>query len=173
MQINDFDEVTTSIVTITLNSLKIVNEKLLNELDYSGATALVRGIQIVKYQKAIFVIGIFSMFDSQLQECFGCKNGFKTTGEFLKNREHYDLENKFRLYILAINVLKHGHGRSYDALKAKNESLPFKLNFSERTISEEGDISLISTLIDVDDKFVKNCGQIINEIYNVIRNSKK
>lgn len=79
-----------------------------------------------------------------------------------------DLRERFGELILAINVLKHGRGRSYDLLVTKVESLPFRVKLPEEVFFFEGDVSEISTLVEVDDVFVQRCSDVISEVSQVI-----
>jgi hypothetical protein len=79
------------------------------------------------------------------------------------------LQEKFSDFQGAINALKHGRGRSYDALVAKAAGLPFKVKLPAEDFFNEGDVSEISTLIDVDDNFVRECASLIQDISFAIR----
>ncbi len=70
-------------------------------------------------------------------------------------------------------MLKHGRGRSYDALVSKASALPFKIKLPTEAFFFEGDVSEISTLIEVDNEFVINCAQVISDVSEVIRSERK
>jgi hypothetical protein len=61
----------------SLQALQEVESKILEQLQTSGSTNLVKNLQMIQLQKAIIAIGIFSMFESILQDNLACKNGFK------------------------------------------------------------------------------------------------
>lgn len=65
---------------------------------------------------------------------------------------------------LGINVLKHGRGRSYDALIKKARVLSFKIKLPNELFFSEGDVSEVSTLIDVDHAFLLLCAEVIREV---------
>lgn len=67
-------------------------------------------------------------------------------------------------------TLTHGRGKSYDALVANSEDLPFKIKLPNENFFFEGDVSEISTLIEVDDNFVLNCAELIEQISKEVRN---
>jgi hypothetical protein len=112
---------------------------------------------------------MFSLFDSILQERLSCRNGFEEVKKRLIQTGKVELHNRFDDFVCAINVLKHGRGRSYNALVSKSESLPFRLKLPGEYFFDEGNVSEISTLIEVDDKFVLNCAELIELVSKEIR----
>ena len=112
---------------------------------------------------------MFSLFEASLQDGLNCRNGFGEAAKVLDDEGEQDLKERFDDLFLAINVLKHGRGRSYDALIAKVKSLPFRVKLPGESFFFEGDVSEVSTLIDVDDAFVQRCGDVISEVSEVIR----
>ncbi len=123
---------------------------------------------MIQLQKAIFAIGMFSLFDSILQNQLSCRNGFEGAKKILK-KQNIELHDRFDEFICAINVLKHGEGRSYDTLVSKAELLPFRIKLPGENFFDEGDISEVDTLIEVDDNFVLNCADLIDKVSNEIR----
>jgi hypothetical protein len=121
-------------------------------------------------QKAILAIGMFSLFESILQEGLSSRNGFEEAKKVILKNGKVELQNRFENFISAINVLKHGRGRSYDTLVSKPELLPFKIKLPGENFFNEGDVSEVSTLIKVDDEFVLNCAELIEQISKEIRN---
>lgn len=70
---------------------------------------------------------------------------------------------------LAINVLKHGKGRSYNILIAKGGgTLKEKLKDFDLEEYEENDIAALTTQIDVNDEFIYKCIDLITEISELI-----
>jgi hypothetical protein len=124
---------------------------------------------MIQLQKAIIAIGMFSLFDSILQEGLDCRNGFEEAQKILVETGNIDLKTRFENFICAINVLKHGKGRTYNALVVKSTSLPFRIKLPGENFFYEGDVSEVSTLIEVDDKFVLNCAQLIEQVSKEIR----
>ena len=61
-------------------------------------------------------------------------------------------------------MLKHGRGKSYDTLVEKSGLLPFRIKLPRESFFDEGDITEVSTLIEVDDKFVLNCAELIEQV---------
>lgn len=163
-----FTELVDRCATFTLETLRVTNERTIEELQTRGATSLVKTLQMVQLQKAIFAVGMFSIFEANLQEGLSCSNGFGEAKNILEAERELDLKECFDDLFLAVNVLKHGRGRSYDALVAKAEVLPFRIKLPDESFFFEGDVSEISTLVEVDDAFVQRCGKVISDVSKVI-----
>jgi hypothetical protein len=73
---------------------------------------------------------------------------------------------------LAINVLKHGRGRSYEHLLSKSAELEFKVKRPGESVFDEDEVSEVDTFIDVDDQFVRRCAALIQEITSFIRSKE-
>jgi hypothetical protein len=167
---HNFDDLVYRGTSFTLNALKEVNSKVIEELQTRGSTIAVEDLQMIQLQKAILAIGLFSLFDSILQEGLSCRSGFEEAKKILIQIGKFELHNRFEDFICAINVLKHGHGKSYNTLVSKSTSLPFRLKLPGESFFYEGDISEISTLIEVDDKFVLDSAELIELVSKEIRN---
>ncbi|MEW2921272.1 hypothetical protein AB1A65_07370 [Muricauda sp. ANG21] len=154
----------------TLSALKEVNSEVLKILEDRAPTSAVKSLQMIQLQKAILAVGMFSLFDSILQDRLSCKHGFRKAKEVLSQCGEDGLCDRFEIFISAINVLKHGNGRSYDFLVSNHKELPFRLKLPNESFFDEGDVSEISTLIEVDDQFVINCADVIEEVSNEINN---
>lgn len=164
-----FTELVDRCAAFTLAALNEANKRTVGALEMSGATSLVKTLQMIQLQKTIFAVGMFSIFEANLQEGLDCKDGFETAKKILKAEKEAHLKECFDDLIWAINVLKHGRGRSYDALVAKAEKLPFRIKLPGESFFSEGDVSEVSTLIEVDDSFVQRCGDVIRNVSEVIR----
>lgn len=164
-----FEDLVYRSTAFTLNALEVLNSKLIEELQTSASTIDVKNLQMIQFQKAIIAIGMFSLFDSILQKGLACSNGFEEAKKKLILSNNSELHNRFEDFIFAINVLKHGEGRSYNALVAKSDSLPFKIKLPGENFYEEGNVSEISTLIEVDDRFVLECAELIEKVSKEIR----
>jgi hypothetical protein len=170
---HDFAELVNKCATFTLTVLSAANKKTIKNLQARSATSLVKTLQMIELQKAILAVGMFSLFEASLQNCLKCKDGFSTAKNILEKVGRVDLKSTFEDLCLAINVLKHGQGRSYDALIFKANTLPFRVRLPEETFFFEGDVSEISTLVEVDDAFVQYCCGIIYEVLLVIRQQRQ
>jgi hypothetical protein len=73
---HSFTELVDRCVTFTLEPLREGNERTIEALQKSGATTLVKTLQMIQLQKAILVVGMFSMFEANLQDGLSCANGF-------------------------------------------------------------------------------------------------
>lgn len=160
------------------------------------------GLRVCRLQRAVVAIGMFSLFESLLQDRMGWDNPFKELIPYLNNLSKTELAQTFEDYKNAINVLKHGNGPSYkrlqerrvsfesiddvrkslpsnvsfepsidskDTLQEKIAPLEFKIKPSEEPFFEEGDVSEVKTLVNVDDRFVMRCAEIIEEIVQLLR----
>lgn len=166
---HSFEDLIYRSTSSTLNTLKNSNSKIIEELQTSGSTILVKNLQMIQLQKTIFAIGMFSMFDAILQGQLSCRNGFEGAKKILKEKQNLELLNRFDEFICAINVLKHGEGKSYKTLVSKYESLPFKIKLHGEMFFDKGDVSEIETLIEVDDNFVLNCANLIEMVSNELK----
>ena len=169
---HSFDELVYRCATFTLESLQGVNERTVEALQTSAATSLVKTLQIIQLQKVILAVGMFSIFEASLQDRLSCNDGFREAGEILDLQGENALKEKFSDIAAAINVLKHGRGRSYDALVAKAQTLPFRVKMPDEAFFFEGDISEVSTLVEVDDAFVQRCGNVIGQVSQVLRRAR-
>jgi hypothetical protein len=107
---------------------------------------------------------MFSMFDAILQDQLQCADGFREAAKLLDVKGKAVLKEQFSDLQLAVNVLKHGKGRSYEALVLKAASLPFRVKLPDEAFFNEGDVAEISTLVEVDDAFVLLCAEVIYEV---------
>jgi hypothetical protein len=165
---HEFTELVDRCITLTIESLNEINEKKLDALEKSADTGLVKTVQMIQLQKIILSVGIFSIFEAWLQDKLNCKDGFKTAKEILKNKDK-ELYKQFNQFYLAINVLKHGRGPSYDKLVIMANELSFTLKMPGQSFFDEGDVSEVSPyLIQVDDQFVLNCADIVRQVSKVI-----
>ena len=162
---HSFPELADRCTIFTLGALKEVEDKTIDTLQTSGATSLVKTLQMIRLEKTILAVGIFSIFEAILQDRLNCSNGFVEAKGILKQNGDSTLLSQFTDLELAVNALKHGRGRSYNALVGKDGgSLLTNIKHPDEHFFDEGDVSEISTLIDVDDKFINSCVDIINQV---------
>lgn len=143
-------------------------EKLIDdELQKSGSTRLVINLQKMQWERTIFVIGMFSLFEAVIQNELKIEKGsaFKELKRRLEKDKNMELLVRFEEFYYAINVLKHGKGSSYTKLLEKQDSLPFEITPADSSFRNEGDVSEIETLIYVDDKFLESCLAVICQCY--------
>ncbi|HYU13264.1 MAG TPA: hypothetical protein VEK82_11850 [Stellaceae bacterium] len=157
----------------TLSHSSSVREKILNELQTNASTPLIMGLRLIRLQGVVLSIGMFSLLESLLQTHVGWSQPFDHLVKYLRDHEEGALADSFNDYWLAINVLKHGSGRSYDQLLAKSANLEFKVKSEGEPFFYEGDVSEVDVLIDVDETFVRRCAGLIEEVSSVIRSNEQ
>lgn len=166
---HDFDELAFHCANFTLQSLSDANSRVISALMESGSTNLAKSLQMIQLQKAIFAVGMFSMFEANLQSRLNCKDGFKSVREILEKGKETKLKDQFDDVTAAINVLKHGTGRSYKHLLDNFQRLPFRIKKSHDQLFDEGDVSELMTLVDADEDFVRLCGETIQRVSAYLR----
>lgn len=169
---HSFDELVDRCAIFTLKTLRDANERTIEALRTSGAASLVKTLQMIQLQKAILAVGMFSIFEARLQDALSCTNGFDQAKRILDEEGKLETKEQFEDLCMAINVLKHGRGRSYDALVARAKTLPFKVKLPGESFFSEGDVSEVATMVEVDDAFVRHCGKVINDVSEVIRGAR-
>jgi len=153
----------------TLSHSRKVQGEVHEELQTSACTSLVTALRMLRLQRAILVTGMFSLFEALLQGKMGWTEPFKQLKENLKQIGDLELAETFDDYQLAVNVLKHGAGRSYHQLLARSSRLKFKVKPEGESFFHEGDVSEVAVLIDVDEQFVRQCAALIQQISSIIR----
>lgn len=166
---HEFDELIQHCTAFSLEALGAAEQRAVEALETSDATGLVKALQMVQLQRVIFAVGMFSIFEAELQDDLNAAEGFLAADEVLASMGEVALAAQFRDMKLAVNVLKHGRGRSYDALLARAESLPFRIKRHDEYLFNEGDVGEVRTLIEVDDVLVKRCADIIHVVANALR----
>lgn len=165
---HNFNELIQYSTSFNLTSINKETKNLYRNLTTNANTSNIKMLQMIELQKVIISIGMFSMFDAIVQNELNCKNGFKRINEILIDKNEIELQNSFQDLSMAINVLKHGKGRSYESLLKRIDSLKFKIKKYDEIFFDEGDISAVNTLIKVDDEFVLYCSDVIHEVYNAV-----
>jgi len=70
----DFVERSTN---FTLSVLNKADAEVTEALQNSAATNLVKTLQMIQLQKVIMAVGMFSIFESIVQDRLGCSDGFE------------------------------------------------------------------------------------------------
>ena len=73
---HNFSELVEGSTMATLNSINQIHKMTSKELETKASTSLIKSLQVLNLQKTIYIIGVFSLSESTLQECLWCKNGF-------------------------------------------------------------------------------------------------
>ena len=158
----------------TLSHSRYVEQAAVEELRTSAATPPIIALRLVRLQRAVLALGMFSLFESMLQTRMGWDIPLDQLDAYLKKHGTAGFAQKFNDYKLAINVLKHGKGRSYDELLARSTGLDFTVKSDGEYFFDEGDVSeILSLLIDVDEKFVFTCASLIEDAATLIRSIEK
>ena len=165
---HQFSELIDGCAAFTLATICERRDRVIEALKTSASTGLVKSLQTFQLTKVVLAVGMFSIFEALLQDRLACDDGFAAARDCLKAEGESDLGKRFSQYASAINVLKHGRGRSYDALLAEIDALPFRLKRPNEPFFFEGDVSEVSTLIEVDNKFVSACADVIRDVARVI-----
>lgn len=167
---HSFSELVYRCSVFTLTTLKEVEDKTIEELQTSAATPLVKTLQMVRLDKVIFAVGVFSVFEALLQDRLNCNKGFTEAKKILTQAGEITLLKQFSDIELAVNALKHGQGRSYNALIAKRGgTLTAQIKQPSENFFNERDVSEVSALIDVDEKFIECCVEVIEKVSKVIQ----
>lgn len=169
---HSFSELIGRCTAFTLNALNSARASTLQELKISGATTHVKSLQMIELQKAVVAVGMFSLFEAELQDSLACDDGFHKADGLLNRTGRTELKNRFYDFRQAINVLKHGRGASYEALISRHDTLDFKIKLPGEVFFCEGDVSEVSTLIEVNDTFVLDCAEIIQSVSEAINGSQ-
>jgi hypothetical protein len=117
----------------------------------------------------IVATGTISVFEALLQQSLGWEQPFARLDKHLREHGLDDVAERFLDYRDAINVLKHGAGRSHDRLLGRKARLDFAVRALDEPFHEEGDISEISTLVRADAAFVRSCGRLIADVARALR----
>ena len=73
---HSFSELIERCASFTLFHLTKTTEMITAELQTSDATRLVKGVQMIRLQKAVMAVGMFSIFEAILQDHLNCENEF-------------------------------------------------------------------------------------------------
>lgn len=156
-------------VAFALDHAERVEAEVVDALQTSAATGHVNALRVLTMHSSIIAIGAFQTFEGLLQQKNGWKDGFKGLDQHLRAGGHADLADRFFDYRDAINVLKHGDGRSYEKLLARQGSLPFTVKNRGQRFFDEGDVWEGIRLIDADHAFVRQCAVIIDEAVEALQ----
>ncbi len=131
-------------------------------------TVGVNVLRSVQLQRIVIVVGMLSVFEAVLKDELELREIVPELRDYLISRDKTDLAEKYEELRLAINVLKHGSGRSHEILWAKKEKLSFHIKEEGHWFFGEGDLTDGHALILVDDDFIIQCANLIEEINRVV-----
>jgi hypothetical protein len=141
----------------------------LKSLEQDGSTSRVIMARMMTMRATIVATGTISVFEALLQQSLGWEQPFAQLDTHLREQGLDELAERFLDYRDAINVLKHGAGRSHDRLLDRRERLGFSVRALDEPFHDEGDVSEVSTLVRADIAFVRNCGRLVGEVAEALR----
>lgn len=166
-----FSQLAMRCATLTDGLLEENRACVLAELRQHGTTALVRALQAVEMQGAMVAVGMVAMFDAALQDALGCRDGFAEALALIEAAGEPELHARFEDVQLAVNVLKHGRGRSHNELMARGDGLPFRVRAEDEGFNE-GDVSELARLVQVDSAFLRHCAETIDLVAELIKKQR-
>ena len=162
-----FSEVTARCVGFMIDTLNGASRANIGD-GSDGSTTFVKNAQALQLGKVVIAVGIFSIFEARLQDSLNCSDGFAELRKILSSANKQDLALRFEQFAAAVNVLKHGEGRSYDWLLSR-EALPFIVKARDQHFFFEGDVSEPDTLVLVDDAFVRSCAELVQSSIEAVQ----
>jgi hypothetical protein len=143
-KMHSFADLVNRSTNFALVTLKQAEDEVLEALQTSGAIRHVKNLQMIQLHRAVIAVGIFSLFESIVQDRLECRDGVAAVRQCLEREGEVDLGNRFSLFVYAVNVVKHGRGRSYDTLAAMGPNLPFRIKRPGEDFFSEGDVSEVA-----------------------------
>jgi hypothetical protein len=153
----------------TVAGQELAESANLKSLKQDGSTSRVVMARMMTMRATIVATGTISVFEALLQQSLGWEQPFTALDARLRENGLDDLAERFLDYRDAINVLKHGAGRSHDRLLRRRDRLDFSVRALDEPFHDEGDVSEVSTLVRADTAFVRNCGRLVGEVAQAIR----
>lgn len=152
-----------------LRSIKEDQDRLYEVGRHSASNSLVIGFRLVTMRCAVAGIGAISILESMLQDTYDWQRPFEALNDHLRRHGLHEIADRFQDFRAAVNVLKHGRGRSYDGLQRQGRELAFRVKPPDEPCFEEGDVAEIATLVEVNPEFLRNCSEIIEEIVTALK----
>ena len=143
-------------------------DQIYRELEHSGSTHLFTALDICHTRICAMAVGLFSLYESRLQSKYGLESPFDKLETQLANFGSTNQLEEFKDFRAAINVLKHGKGRSHSNLLVRGERLPFKVQEALGALVVEGDVCPPSDLILVSTEFLELCCEIIEKSWAIV-----
>ena len=135
------------------------------QLTESASTHLLVGVDVCLCECAASAVGCVSLYESRLKKTFGWAVPFKELQEWLSQNNQSALALEVELLVMAINVLKHGEGRSLSTLQNFAGKLPFDLHLGDG----EFDVCFQPELISVGPDFVEYCADLIERTWKEVQ----
>lgn len=153
---------------ITAASFRHDADETANHLEDDTSSLVVNSARLARMRMVMLAVGGFSMLEGILEQTRGWNAPFRELDQNLRTIGQAAIADEFMTYKLAINVLKHGYGDSYDRLLRRG-NLPFRVKAQGQRYFDEGDVSEIPGLVLVDDQFVLSCAKVIEKAMIALR----
>lgn len=150
-----------------LNCIEKIEQAAFNSLQEGVATPDVNTLRLCTMQRHILVSGMFSHFESLIEEYTRRTDPFAWLSADLESKGEIALAASFQDFKDAINALKHGRGKSYKRLLANRHRHGFKVKEENSNFLEEGVVSETPSLIEVDNNFVEDCASLMRKITTI------
>lgn len=155
--------------TYTIAGQEYAEALNLKALQRDGKSSRVMLARMMTMRATIVATGTISVFESVLQQTLGWRDAFTQLDAHLRTVEQAELADRLLDYRCAVNVLKHGAGRSHDRLLERQAALAFAVRPVEQPFHDEGDMSEVGTLVRADVAFVNQCAHVVEEVTSVLR----
>lgn len=149
-----------------------LEKECVETLETSVATVYINGLRLAKVQNVCMIVGAFGLLEAEVSTLDAYRDARKPLQALISQLERDGKERLARrLWVLvkAVNVLKHGEGRSYSSLLGIQDR-PSYLRVKARPDDFfcEGDVSEVPTLVDVDSAFVAAAVDVLSEVLEAI-----
>jgi hypothetical protein len=151
-----------------LSDVNARDDAIVNELQTRSETTLVDSLRQCTVDRTIIAVGLVGTFEATLANLYGWEQPWNALAGVLGGTGRPNLYDQMRDFYDAVNVLKHGRGRSYDRLLERRDVLSFEVKGPREAFFAEGDVSEVPRLVAADNAFVERCSEIIGEIASVI-----
>jgi hypothetical protein len=168
---HDYQEILPRAVGIVLHALSEERKHISEQLQTSGATHLVKASQAVQLAKVCFAAGVVATSEAQLKTEFQITDryAFKAIAKELREHGERELAEAMERIVDATNALKHGDGTSYEALLRADPNLQFKVKARDEAFFEEGDVSEVPSLVQVEDEYIRHCEDVLLSVLHTMR----
>lgn len=164
---SDFQHISLAIKS-GANQINEGNDWVHKALGHRTDSSAINAFRTLTMSSYILCIGGLSVLEATIQQGLGWENGFKELDERLRASGRGDLADRFQDYKDAVNVLKHGAGRSYDRLVARRGELGFNIKGPGESFFDEGDVGEVTGLIDANTAFAEQIASIVDEVVGAI-----
>ena len=150
----------------TAHQVKGVLDEIFAALQTSGATRLLSGVDICNSQVALSLVGVFSIYDSRLQNAIGGDKPIDDLINRLASNGRAAEAAALDDYRLVVNVLKHGVGSSHTKLLERKARLPFRVQAYVGELAAEGDVCPPSDLVIISTEHLEQCCDLIESTWH-------